>query len=111
MTKPTTQDIANFAERIQTRVNAFYAARYGNLEPPTIEVSPQGRKYKRIFANHFPTRRFTKRMVVCFVDAGNGDVLKASSWKAPAPHSRGNIFDDSLGMDAISESGTNARYL
>lgn len=28
-----------------------------------------------------------------FVDKTNGDVLKASSWKSPAKHARGNIFD------------------
>ena len=27
-----------------------------------------------------------------FVDALNGDVLKAASWAAPAPHARANIF-------------------
>ena len=44
--------------------------------------------------------------VHCFVDATNGDVLKAASWKAPAKGARGNIFDEHNGLARMSVYGT-----
>lgn len=43
--------------------------------------------------------------VHCFVDRTNGDVLKAASWKAPAKHARGNIFDKNTGLGSMGEFG------
>ena len=43
--------------------------------------------------------------VHCFVDKTNGDVLKAASWKAPAKHARGNIFDAKNGLGWMGEYG------
>jgi hypothetical protein len=43
--------------------------------------------------------------VHCFVDTKNGDVLKAASWKAPAKHARGNIFDSKNGLGSMGEYG------
>ena len=44
----------------------------------------RGRKYAKIVNGG---------SVYCFVDRTNGDILKAASWKAPAKHARGNIYD------------------
>lgn len=43
--------------------------------------------------------------VFSFIDTKNGDVLKPASWRAPAKHARGNIFDDHNGMKYISSYG------
>lgn len=43
--------------------------------------------------------------VFCFVDKKNGDVLKAASWKIPAKHARGNIFDNTNGLSWIGPYG------
>ena len=40
-----------------------------------------------------------------FVDTTNGDVLKPASWKAPAKHARGNIFDENNGLGSIGPYG------
>jgi len=47
--------------------------------------------------------------VHCFVDRTNGDVLKSASWKAPAKHARGNIFNIDNGLDCMGPYG--AAYL
>ena len=47
--------------------------------------------------------------VFCFLDTTNGDVLKAASWKAPAKHARGNIFNGDYGMGGVGAYG--GRYL
>lgn len=43
--------------------------------------------------------------VHCFVNMGNGDVLKAAGWKAPAKHARGNIYDDQGGLGSMGMYG------
>jgi hypothetical protein len=44
--------------------------------------------------------------VHCFVDTTNGDVLKAASWRAPAKHARGNIYDNDYGLTNMTPYGT-----
>lgn len=41
----------------------------------------------------------------CFIDLKNGDVLFPASWKGPAKHPRGNIFDSSNGLSRITPHG------
>jgi hypothetical protein len=43
--------------------------------------------------------------VHCFVDKTTGDVLKPASWKAPAKHARGNIFDAKNGLASMGPHG------
>jgi hypothetical protein len=40
-----------------------------------------------------------------FIDLTNGDILKPATWRAPAKHSRGNVFDDDYGMKYIGPYG------
>lgn len=48
---------------------------------------------------------FNSKSAWAFVDKRNGDVLKPASWKAPAKHPRGNIFDSNNGMGMITAWG------
>lgn len=48
------------------------------------------------------------RSVYVFIDTKNGDILKSASWKAPAKHARGNIFDANP-LGAVTVYG--GRYL
>lgn len=68
-----------------------------------LSIDPKGKRYARIVRNDA-----SGQSVYCFVDKTNGDILKAASWKTPAKHARGNIFDENPG-DAITEYG--AKYL
>ena len=45
--------------------------------------------------------------VHCFVERSTGNILKAASWRAPAKHSRGNIYDADNGASAMSAYGAN----
>ena len=40
-----------------------------------------------------------------FVDRTNGDVLKPESWKKPAKHARGNIYDEHNGLGSMTGFG------
>ncbi len=66
---------------------------------PVLSIDPNGKKYARIVRNE-PSGK----SVYCFVNRENGDILKSASWKAPAQHARGNIFDADPSQ-AITEYG------
>lgn len=62
-----------------------------------------GRKFAKIVMIHFG-----QCSVHTFIDLSNGDILKAGTWKAPAPKGvRGNIFAADLGRSAVNEYGAN----
>lgn len=52
-----------------------------------------GRKYTKIIM-----KTGNQTMVWGFINRTNGDVLKAASWKSPAKHARGNLYDPHGGM-------------
>lgn len=56
----------------------------------TLTVEP-GRKYIKLVEDTFGSRS-----VYCFLDY-DGNIYKAASWKAPAKHVRGTVFDDDYG--------------
>ena len=56
-------------------------------------VVNKGRRYDKIvqvdIGNNHPSSR-----VWAFVDKTNGDILKPESWRKPAKHARGNIYEE-----------------
>ena len=94
----TQRNIYDFTARCQTMTDTHYAKTHDRVAPPTFTVD-FGRKFARIVRND------AGQSVHCFVDMTNGDVRKAAGWKAPAKHARGNINDDSQGMDAMTPYG------
>ena len=65
----------------------------------TVDVNP---KYLRIIRTDG-----TSRSVHCFIDRQTGDILKAASWKAPAPRGkRGSIFTPDNGLSCVNFCGT-----
>ena len=55
-----------------------------------------GSRYVKIIRDH---------SVHCFVDVATGDVLKPATFKAPAKHARGNIFDEHNGLGSMGPYG------
>jgi hypothetical protein len=58
-----------------------------NNGPYMVLSAEIGRKYIRIISTSGGSRS-----AYCFIDM-KGNILKAASWKAPAKHSRGSVFD------------------
>lgn len=58
----------------------------------TLAADPGGRRYIRIVENYNDS---DQRSVYAFIDRTNGDLLKPETWKAPAKHARGNLYDRS----------------
>tara|TARA_R100000152_G_C6586581_1_gene48539 strand:+ start:124 stop:495 length:372 start_codon:yes stop_codon:yes gene_type:complete len=53
----------------------------------------KGRRYDKIISEDIGTSSNQTR-VWAFIDKTNGDILKPESWKKPAKHARGNIYED-----------------
>ncbi len=93
-------DIIQFAARCQRLTADYYARTYDDAGP--VMTVQFGKKFARIVRTD---ANGSGRSVHCFVDMTNGDIRKASGWKAVAKHARGNINDDSQGMDAMTPYG------
>jgi hypothetical protein len=112
MTKTTatfdfTQDVFDakltiFLEGIQVKINKHFE-QFTNLSPNVISVT-EGQRYLRIVSTD---SHGTARSCWGFIDKNNGDVLKAASWKAPAKHSRGNIFTPEFAIANCGPNGPN----
>lgn len=86
----------------QALIDRYFAEHYQNLQSPVLTAEP-GRTYIKIVSSDRGTHR--SRSVWAFVVVANGDILKPATWKAPAKHARGNIFDDARGMGRIGPYG------
>lgn len=76
--------------------NADYmAASFPSLPVPAMTVT-FGPRYIRVMRDN---------SAHAFIDRTTGDVLKPASWRAPAKHARGNIFDPSNGMGSMGPYG------
>jgi len=95
--------ITRYVELLTEATNEHFAAHLENLTPPVYTMD-KGRRYVRIVKNE---TFGSGRSVHTFIDTTNGDVLKADSWKAPAKHPRGNVFNDDNGMGGCSVWGGN----
>lgn len=93
-----------FVRDWQRFYDEYMEANFPTLNNPRIEIK-KGRKYFKI------TREGS---VIGFVDTTTGDIFKAASWRAPAPHARGNVFSDQHGAEALNLDGVyhpHVRYL
>ena len=75
-----------FIANSQAKINSYFKENYQHVAPGTL-VTMHGKKYIRIV-----NKDTVLRSAWAFVDTLTGDILKAASWKAPAKHSRGNIY-------------------
>lgn len=89
----------NWLQRAQAIVNEHHEKMGFNSTPETLSIDPKGKKYIRIVRSD--------NSVHCFIDKSNGNVLKAATWRAPAPHARGSIY--TIGKEGVSAYG--AHYL
>jgi hypothetical protein len=91
---------------VQAKINADFKKSYPNLKPTILKIE-KGKRYIKIVA--ITDGGKGQKSVHTFVDTkeGNtfGDILKPASWRAPAKHARGNVFDGSWGVNAVGVYG------
>jgi len=56
-------------------------------------VIHKGRRYDKIVCNDVGDKSRVGCKVWAFIDKTNGNILKPATWKAPAKHARGNIYE------------------
>ena len=93
--------LETFVIGCQTIHTTHMERNFPRTTPDTISAT-RGKRYARIVRKNGGSPNGS---VHCFVDMTNGDVLKAASWKAPAKHARGNIFDEHNGLGLMNEYG------
>ena len=92
--KTTLQDVEHFVGRCQAVIDADREENFPALKREVLTIK-QGRRYFKIVQ---------RGAVWAFIDT-NGDILKPASWRAPAKHARGNLFDANQGMGSIGPNG------
>jgi hypothetical protein len=91
----------------QTMLDRHYAINFPNLDVPELIIAG-GRKYLKIQVKSVGGSENNKRIsyrAFAFINMTNGDLLKPATWKAPAKHARGNIFDSDGGMKWVTPYG------
>jgi len=84
--------VAGYVAGAQKIINENYATNYTILTPPTLVVII-GKRFVKI-----SRKEEHGSSAFAFIDSTNGDILKPASWKAPAKHARGNVFDADFGL-------------
>lgn len=92
-----------FLSMVRVNVITYYTTSFPSLEPPVITYK-EGRRYIKLISS---TDGINARRVYCFIDKTNGDILKAATWKAPAKHARGSIYDADHGASSVNHYGAN----
>lgn len=90
MPEPTLAQLHAWVSRADAMVKAHYAKHFPLSAPDNLQLRV-GKKFGKIISFK---RDEAGNSAWGFIDLSNGDVLKAESWKRPAPHARGNIFTD-----------------
>jgi len=100
----------------QEIINKQFAEHYQNLQPSQLVYESAGHsRYIRVVRQDPSSKQ---RSAFAFIDKEGGkigkflghkrgDILKPASWKAPAPHARGSIFDADNGMKHMNWTGPN----
>lgn len=94
--------LSRWLDIAQRKVNDNYAAQFPGLVPSMLEMS-MGRRYIRV--DEIRDGGAGNRRVWAFIDTRTGDILKPATYRAPAKHARGNLFDPTFGTDRLTPYG------
>ena len=113
----TTKELLNeYVAMVQGKVNAYWERHGFTFAPPDTVTVEMGRKNAKIVlvsnkedtCGYLCANHDRLKSVHTFVNMETGDILKAGSWKAPAPNGvRGNISAEDHGASAVNEHGAN----
>ena len=110
---PTKDDVLTvlpaWIDACQALLDSYMKKNFPTLPPEKIVVAG-GNKYLKIQKHSVggseikPEVRWT---AYAFIDVETGDILKPATWKKPAKHARGNLFDPSRGLACMGPYGPN----
>jgi hypothetical protein len=98
--------VRGYVAGAQELINAKFAASYPNIVAmggvPVLSVE-FAVKYAKVFNNEHGR----KTSIFAFINMENGDILKPATYKTPAKHARGNVFEDNYGLQHTTAYGPN----
>lgn len=97
--------LAEYMDNVQDRINEYFKKNDFPFAADQVILEPRGRRYKKVVLE----RHDGGKSVHSFVEVKTGDIFKPASWKAPAKHKRGNIYEN-RGDEALGQFG-GVRYL
>lgn len=98
----TPQMVKDFVVGCTKISDEYMTQRFPRLPKPVFEART-GQRYVKIVRLDSAVQQHGS--VHAFIDLTNGDVLKPASFKAPAKHARGNLFDDKKGLGSMGPYG------
>lgn len=99
--------VVKFLELSQAMCDSYMRERFPTL-PLFMLIIAGGTKYLKIQSEEWrgsADKPEKGHSAWCFIDVTNGDILKPESWKKPAKHARGNVFDDDYGLSCVGPYG------
>lgn len=94
---------------VQKKIEDYFKKDLPNLDPDKLEIKKGKRYIKIIRKNVHSGKTMSGGSVFLFLDTKEGDtygdILKPASWKAPAKHARGNVFDGNWGIGSVGVYG------
>ena len=84
---------------IKAMRESYFAANYPSLKAERVTAALGSRYIKLVVMNHDDTKVAS---VFGFIDRATGNMLKATSFNAPAKGVRANVFDADNGMSAVN---------
>ena len=106
------QKIEEWLANCQKMINEHYDKCFKNLTPSILKLDG-GKKFLRVVTENIGTMGKSAFAFIAVEDGNTktlgaykkGDILKPATYKAPAKHARGNLFDNSNGMSMMSPYG------
>ena len=95
------QALNAFMTGAQQIVNDDFKQNFPNLTPSLLIAKP-GKKYVKVICK---AQSGMSTSVWAFINKENGDILKPATWRAPAKHARGNVYDQYNGTRSVSPYG------
>lgn len=94
---------------VQKKINDYFKMEYKNLDPDVLEIK-KGKRYIKIIRKNVHSKKIMSGgSVFLFLDTKKGDtygdILKPASFRAPAKHARGNVFDGKWGVGSVGVYG------
>lgn len=92
------QRVEEFRQRVEALVHDD-RNRSGRLSPLPAVTVEFGRRFARMWVDD------RQKIIWCFVDMTNGDILKPESWRRPAMHARGNLNNQDMDIAKMTAHG------
>lgn len=86
----TAELVAEFVAYLQASLNKVYAEKYPASHVPILTTTSGSKNIRIVKCTGLPK---APQYVFGFINAENGDILKAAGWKAPAKGRRGLLHD------------------